>query len=33
MSTSPLFSAATRVVSSGITFMTSRFTRGALRQY
>src|SRR5215471_15334141 len=33
MSTSPLLSAATRVASSGITFMTSRFTRGALRQY
>ncbi len=33
MSTSPRFSAASRVDSSGITRSTSRFTLGLLRQY
>src|ERR671937_3057942 len=32
-SASPVFTAAARVVSSGILRMTSRFTLGALRQY
>ena len=32
MSTSPRFSAASRVASSGITLKTSRFTVGVLRQ-
>jgi hypothetical protein len=33
MSTSPVFTAAARVLSSGMLFMTMRFTDGALRQY
>src|ERR1700738_3520535 len=33
MSTSPILSAASRVVSSGITLKTSRLTLGILRQY
>ena len=33
MSISPRFSAASLVASSGITFSTSRFTRGVPRQY
>src|SRR5688500_14405219 len=33
MSASPFFSIASRVDSSGTTFITSRFTAGALRQY
>jgi hypothetical protein len=32
MSTSPVFTAAARVLSSGMLFMTMRFTCGALRQ-
>ena len=33
MSTSPVFSAAARVLSSGMLRITIRFTLGALRQY
>ena len=33
MSTSPRFRAASRVASSGITFITRRLTGGVLRQY